>query len=122
MARPRGHPRPARLRRMRRLLPFALLPLLLAIAPSARAAACGVPSAHAVYETPEVQAFTKGHKMYACYRQTGKQRVIGTFANDGMGTDEGHYVYGLLGGRWLHHGAYATFGESDDYRNDELLD
>src|SRR3954453_16415456 len=85
---------------MRRLLPFALIPLLLAAAPSAKAAACGVPAARAVYETPEGQGFQRKGKLYACARETGKQRVIGVFANDGMGSHEGHFVYGVVGGRW----------------------
>jgi hypothetical protein len=107
---------------MRRLLPFALLGLLLALTPTAEAATCGVPAAHAVYETPEVQVFQRKAKLYACSRETGKRRVIGVFANDGMGSDEGHFVYGVVGGRWLHHGEYATFAESNDYRRDDLLD
>src|SRR4051794_13447755 len=107
---------------MRSLLPFALLPLLLALTPAADAAACGVSAARATYETPEVQVFQKRHKLYACARETGRQRVIGVFANDGMGSDEGHFVYGVVGARWLHSGEYATFAESSDYRRDDLLD
>jgi hypothetical protein len=105
---------------MLRLLPLALLALL--ALPSGAQAACGVPAAHAVYETPEVQVFAKRHKLIACYRPTGKQRAVGAFANDGMGTDEASFVYGLLGGRWLHKQDYATFSESADYRMDELVD
>jgi hypothetical protein len=105
---------------MLRLLPLALLAL--PAVPSGAQAACGVPAAHAVYETPEVQVFASKHKLVACYRPTGRQRVVGTFADDGMGTDEASFVYGLLGGRWLHKQDYATFAESPDYRMDELVD
>src|SRR4051812_23080327 len=101
---------------MLRLLPLALLAFL--ALPSGAQAACGVPAAHAVYETPEVQVFPKQAKLIACYRPTGKQRVVG----DVMGTDKGHFIYGLLGGRWLYQEDYATSGQSSDYRNDQLLD
>ena len=105
---------------MLRLLPLALLAAL--ALPSGAEAACGVPAAHAVYETADVQVFPKKHRLIACYRPTGKQRVVGAFANDGMGTDEASFVYGALGGRWLHKQDYATFAESSDYRMDELVD
>jgi hypothetical protein len=105
---------------MIRLLPLALLAFLL-LPSSGAQAACGVPAARATYETPEVQVFQKQDKLIACYRPTGKQRVVGHFLHD-SGTDEASFVYGLLGGRWLHKQDYATFAESADYRMDELVD
>ncbi|WP_028063198.1 hypothetical protein [Solirubrobacter soli] len=106
---------------MLRLLPLALLAFVLFGSHPAQAAACGVPASRAVYETPEVQVFQKKANLIACFRPTGRQRVVGHFLHD-TGTDEASFVYGVLGGRWLHKQDYATFAESADYRMDELVD
>jgi hypothetical protein len=108
---------------MLRLLPLALLPLLTLIdVQPAAAATCGVPAARAVYDTAAVQVFRKQARLYACYRPTGRQRLIGAFVDDGMGTNEGTSVNGLLAGRWLHTNDYGTYAESADYSMDELID
>ena len=54
--------------------------------------ACGVPSAQAEYETPEVQVYVRGSRLVACHRAARRERVVGVRANDGMGTDESTYV------------------------------
>src|SRR5690242_19594721 len=107
---------------MLRLLPVALLAFLLVL-PShpAQAATCGVPAARAVYATPQVQVFRTHARLMACYRPTGKKRVVGHFHRD-TGTDEFSYVEGLLGGRWLHTEDSALFAESADFREAHLTD
>jgi hypothetical protein len=84
--------------------------------------ACGVPSARAEYETPEVQVYVKGARLVACHRATGRERVVGVRANDRMGTDESSYVTGMVGRRWLWTSMYATFAESSDVQEDTLTD
>src|SRR5690348_4154365 len=121
MAPPRGRRAPGRLPRMLRLLPLALLAFLLFPSHPVQAATCGVPAAHATYETSQVQVFRKHAKLIACYRPTGRQRVVGHFFHD-SGTDEFSYVFGLLGGRYLHKEDGALFAQSADYRGAELVD
>ena len=97
-------------------------------APAAAHAACGVPSARAVYETPEVQVYTRATKtrgvrdLLACHRATGKARVVDVRANDGMGTDEFSVVNGVLGGRWIWTSLLSSAAESADARDDRLTD
>jgi hypothetical protein len=97
---------------MIRLLPLALLLLLLI--PSGAEAACGVPAARAVYETPSVQAYASKQKLIACYRATGKAVRIGENSDDGMGTDTNYTVVNVLGGRWAQVLFYASAAESSD--------
>jgi hypothetical protein len=106
------------------LRPVALLAALvtaLLVPPSAEAA-CGVPSPRAEYETPDVQVYVRKGELVACHRATGKARVVGTRANDGMGTDESTAVMGAVGGRWLWTSLLASFAESADVRIDTLTD
>jgi hypothetical protein len=105
---------------MRRLLPLPLIAFLLALTPTADAATCRV--SNALYETPEVQVYKHKHTYFACVRATGKRRTVGGAFNDTLGTTEDYSVHGLLGGRWLYQQQYATYSESFDYRNDQLLD
>ena len=97
-------------------------------APAGAQAACGVPSAKAVYETPEVQVYTRATKtkgvrdLLACHRATGKARVVDVRANDGMGTDEFSVVNGVLGGRWIWTSLLSSAAESADARDDRLTD
>ena len=107
---------------MLRSLPLALLPGLLFLLPADAQAACGVPAARAIYETPSVQVYAKQKKLVACHRATGRSMGVGTDLNDGVGTDESHTVLGVLGGRWIHMQLYATAAESADVRLDSLSD
>jgi hypothetical protein len=102
---------------IRPLLPLALLGLLV---PATAEAAC--PAARAEYETPDVQVYASKQRLVACYRATGKARVVGQRSNDGMGTDESETVLGMLGGRWLYKELYASAAESSDVRIESLVD
>jgi hypothetical protein len=102
---------------------FALLLLVSALLfPAGAQAACGVPSPRAEYETPDVQVYVRKGNLVACHRATGKARVVGVRANDGMGTDEYTAVVGAIGGRWLWTSFLASFAESADVRVDTLTD
>ena len=112
----------------RPLVLLALFPALVLGAPAAAQAACGVPAAKAVYETPEVQVYTRAAEtkgvrdLLACHRATGKARVVDVRANDGMGTDEFSVVNGVLGGRWIWTSLLSSAAESADARDDRLTD
>lgn len=97
-------------------LAFALL------LPAGAEAACGVAAPRADYETPDVQVYVRKHDLVACHRATGKARVVGYRANDGMGTDEYTAVNGVVGGRWVWTSFLASFAESADVREDTLTD
>ncbi|MDA0159341.1 hypothetical protein OM076_03605 [Solirubrobacter ginsenosidimutans] len=101
---------------------FLALALLFLLVPATAEAACGVPAARAEYETPAVQVYASKHQLIACYRATGKARIVGESSNDGMGTDESGSVLGLLGGRWLYTSLFASAAESSDVRIDSLID
>jgi hypothetical protein len=103
-----------------RLVVVAIVAVLLL--PARAEAACGVPAPRAEYETPDVQVYARKGKLVACHRATGKARVVGVRANDGMGTDEYTAVIGSIGGRWLWTSFLASFAESADVRIDTLTD
>ena len=95
--------------------------------PSSAQAACGVPSARAVYETPEVQVYERAKNrrvrdVIACLRATGKARKVDVRANDGMGTDEFSTVNEVLGGRWIWTSLLGSAAESADTREERLTD
>jgi hypothetical protein len=104
--------------------PFVLLAALATalLLPAGAEAACGVPSPRAEYETPDVQVYVHDDELVACHRVTGKARVVGVRADDGMGTDESTAVMGAVGGRWLWTSLQASFAESADVRIDTLTD
>ena len=83
------------------LVPAALLALLLVV-PAPAHGACGVATAKADYESPEIQLYSQGDEIltnhYACLRATGKRRAVG---QDSQG--EGSASTSVLGvyGRWL---------------------
>ena len=104
------------------MIRFLPLVLLLFLFPASAQAACGVPPAQAVYETPSVQIYKKKQKLIGCYRPTGKSLGIGEHSNDGMGTDESYSVLGVLGGRFVHTQFYASAAESADVRMDHIID
>ncbi len=104
------------------MIRFLPLVLLLFLFPGSAQAACGVPPAQAVYETPTVQVYKKKQKLIGCYRPTGKSLGIGENLNDGIGTDESYNVLGVLGGRFVHTQFYATAAESADVRMDHIID
>jgi hypothetical protein len=96
---------------------------LVLVIPNAAHAACGVPPAKAIYETPSVQVYLKnGDKVVACHRATGRSLGVGENANDGIGTDESHTVVGVLGGRFVHMRFYASAAESPDVQMDSVVD
>ena len=107
---------------------LVLAPALMLNVPAGAQAACGVPSAEAVFETPEVQVYTRATKargardLLACHRASGKARVVDVRANDGMGTDEFSVVNGVLGGRWIWTSLLSSAAESADARDDRLTD
>ena len=86
------------------------------------AAACGVPSAQAEFETPAVQYYERGRRAVACLRATGKARTLGVSANDGMGTDESVSFNGVVGNRWAWTSVLGSYAESFDSRVDTLTD
>ena len=95
--------------------------------PSSAQAACGVPSARAVYETSEVQVYERSKNrrvrdVIACLRATGKARKVDVRANDGMGTDEFSTVNEVLGGRWIWTSLLGSAAESADTREERLTD
>jgi hypothetical protein len=86
------------------------------------AAACGVPSAQAEFETPAVQYYVRGSRATACLRATGKARTLGVSANDGMGTDESVSFNDVVGNRWAWTSVLGSYAESFDSRVDSLMD
>ena len=83
------------------LVPAALIALLLVV-PAPAQGACGVATAKADYESPEIQLYSRGvedaRSHLACLRATGKQRLVGSdSAGEGSAAT---YVRGVYG-RWL---------------------
>src|SRR5262245_16452785 len=81
---------------MRRAL-LALIALALLV-PGRAAAACGLPTARADYESPEVQAYAVKSRLIACYRATGRERTVGVHV---PGHTELTTVGAVLGRRWI---------------------
>ena len=86
------------------------------------AAACGVPSAQAEFETPAVQYYERGRRAVACLRATGRARTLGISTSDGMGTYESVAFNGVLGNRWAWTSVLGSYAESFDSRVDYLKD
>lgn len=106
--------------RLRTLLIAAPLGLLLLPASGAAAVRCGVPQARALYETADVQVYTKRTKLIACVRATGRTRVVGVRSDDGgIGWST---VDRVIAGRWLLVHTSYTFAESPDSADDTLID
>jgi hypothetical protein len=106
---------------MRRfLIAFAVLALF---APASAEAACGVSSARAEFETPEVQVYPRGSRLLACLRATGRERVVGVEDEDERGNIADTSVRSALGGRWLWT-TTGTFSEDEleDLYDDRLID
>ena len=83
------------------LVPAALIALLLVV-PAPAHGACGVATAKADYESPEIQLYSRGvddmRSHLACLRATGKQRLVGSdSAGEGSAATSVRGVYG----RWL---------------------
>ena len=86
------------------------------------AAACGVASAQAEFETPAVQYYERGRRSIACLRATGKPTTLGYSANDGMGTDESLSFNGVVGNRWAWTTVRGSYAESADSRVEQIFD
>ena len=105
------------------LVPAALIALLLVV-PAPAHGACGVATAKADYESPEIQLYSRGvddmRSHIACLRATGKQRLIGTdSAGEGSAATSVRGVYGRW--LWLEHAVYDPDSDSRDVTH-ELLD
>ena len=105
------------------LVPAALIALLLAV-PAPAHGACGVATAKADYESPEIQIYSRGvddmRTHTACLRATGKQRVIGvSSAGEGSAATYVRGVYGRW--LWLEHAVYDPDSDSRDVTH-EMLD
>ena len=85
------------------------------------AAACGVASSHAEFETPAVQYDEVGEgRSRACARRV--RRHVGYSANDGMGTDESLAFNGVVGNRWAWTTVLGSYAESADSRVEQIFD
>ena len=105
------------------LVPASLIALLLVV-PAPAHGACGVATAKADYESPEIQLYSRGDEdarsHLACLRATGKQRLVGSDSGgEGSAATSVRGVYG----RWLWL-EYAEYDPDSDTRivSDQLLD
>ncbi|MDA0172424.1 hypothetical protein OJ998_25190 [Solirubrobacter taibaiensis] len=100
------------------LIPAALAALLLVPAPAQ--GACGVATAKADYESPEVQIYSRetsaGNTHYACLRATGRRTELGS-DSEGVGS-AATTTLGVYGRWvWLQHSQYDPDSDSSDVRH-----